>query len=641
MKRLQFILSFLLISLFSSTLSAAEIWVSINGSDKNSGTITHPFATIDAALRKARELRRLNDATVQNGIFIHVSGGVYQRYEPLFIRPEDSGTETSPTIIQAVNGANPIISGGIQIKNWQRLKSTVQGLHKSIKDKIWVADLSYSANQLFNCRQLWVNGSKATRAKNTSADSMLRILSWNHADETCWIPAAKEEDITQLQGAEMFIHQWWAIATLRIKSAKKIGDSVLLSFHQPESKIQSEHPWPAPWISKETGNSAFYLTNAIQFLNEPGEWFLDVKNQKMYYYPHANENMETAEVIAPAIETLVNVEGTIDNPVHHISFQGIQFQHTTWMRPSNYGHVPLQAGMYLLDAYKLKIPGTEDKRGLENQAWIGRPKAAVNLSYTHHTSFINCVFQHLASTGIDYVRGASYDKIERNVFKDIGGTAIQLGVYSDEAFETHLPYSPTDEREICKHLQVTNNVVNNVANEDWGCVGISAGYVQNTLIQYNDVSDVSYSGICVGWGWTKTINALKNNKILNNQVTRYAKHMYDVGGLYTLSAQPGTLIANNYIDSIYKAPYAHDPNHWFYFYLDEGSAYITIQNNWCPSEKVMRNSNGPGNTWENNGPSVSDTVKMNAGLQQKFNHLLKYKNAYNNWPINTPSKKQL
>ncbi len=93
------------------------------------------------------------------------------------------------------------------------------------------------------------------------------------------------------------------------------GDSTKLFFHQPESKIQNEHPWPAPWISKETGNSAFYLVNALQFLDEPGEWYLDVANRKIYYWPRNNENLSTASVIAPSLETLVKIEGTIDPPV--------------------------------------------------------------------------------------------------------------------------------------------------------------------------------------------------------------------------------------------------------------------------------------------------------------------------------------
>ncbi|MBC7722133.1 MAG: right-handed parallel beta-helix repeat-containing protein [Pedobacter sp.] len=618
------------------TGNAAEIWVATNGSDNNIGTANQPLATVAAAFRMAREMRRLHNSSIINGIHIIIKGGTYQFYEPLFVRPEDSGTPISPTIIESAPNEQAIFSGGTNITGWQKLKENITGLPKEAKGKIWVADVPMMGNNLFNFRQLWVNGAKATRAKDSDGDSMNRILSWNHEAEQCWIPKPKTADLTSIIGMEMFIHQWWAIAVLRIKSVDVQGDSAKLSFYQPESKIQSQHPWPAPWLSKETGNSAFYLTNAIQFLNQPGEWYLDVKSQKLYYYPKADEDMATSTVIAPSLETLVRVEGTIDNPVTNVFFKGISFQHTGWLRPSQMGHVPLQAGMYLLDAYKLKIPGTLDKKGLENQAWIGRPISAVTLAYTANTGFKNCQFEHLASTGLDYVKGSQKDEIIGNLFKDIGGTGIQVGIYSEEAFETHLPYNPTDKRELCNNTHIANNLVTNVANEDWGCVGISAGYVQGINIEHNEISDVSYSGICVGWGWTKTINAMRNNKMFANKVTRYAKHMYDVGGLYTLSAQPGSVISENYIDSIYKAPYAHDPKHWFYFYLDEGSSYINIKNNWCPADKVMRNSNGPGNNWENNGPMVADSIKNSAGLQLSYQYLLKQKMAYNNWPINHP-----
>jgi hypothetical protein len=140
---------------------------------------------------------------------------------------------------------------------------------------------------------------KAVRARAQNQDTMARILSWNHKTQTCWIPKPKGMDISSVKGVEMFIHQWWAIAILRIKSMKIAGDSIQLSFYQPESRIESEHPWPAPWISNETGNSAFYLTNAIQFLDEPGEWYLDQHARKIYYYPRSNENMNTASVVAP------------------------------------------------------------------------------------------------------------------------------------------------------------------------------------------------------------------------------------------------------------------------------------------------------------------------------------------------------
>jgi hypothetical protein len=596
------------------TVYAADIWVAVNGSDNNPGTKAQPMATIGMALRKAREMRRLNDPAVAGGVHIIVQGGWYALYEPLFIRPEDSGTPASPTFIEAAPGAHTVVSGGVAITGWSKPKERIPGLPAEAQGKVWVADAPAIGGQFMNFRQLWVNEMKAIRARERDGDSMNRILSWNHATEQCWIPKPATAALNTATGMEMVIHQWWAIAILRIRSIAAKGDSALLSFHQPESRIQSEHPWPAPWISKKTGNSAFFLTNAIQFLNQPGEWYLDRERHRVFYWPRNGEDMRSAKVIVPALETLVNVEGTADRPVAHVYFKGLDFRYATWLRPSEQGHVPLQAGMYLLDAYKLQLPGTPDKKGLENQAWIGRQPAAVALKYVQYTGFERCHFSHMAATGLDYIKGTYNDTITGCVFTDIGGTAIQAGTFSEPGFETHLPYNPNDQRELCRNLTISNNLITHCTNEDWGCVGISAGYVQGINIGHNEVSDVSYSGICVGWGWTKTINAMRNNRIHANLVHHYAKYMYDVGGIYTLSAMPGSVISDNCVHTILKAPYAHDPEHFFYMYLDEGSAYITIKNNWTEKEKYMKNSNGPGNTWENNGPTVADSVKRKAGL---------------------------
>jgi hypothetical protein len=98
--------------------------------------------------------------------------------------------------------------------------------------------------------------------------------------------------------------------------------------------------------------------------------------------------------------------------------------------------------------------------------------------------------------------------------------------------------------------------------------------------------------------------------------------MYDVGGVYTLSAQPNTEISENSIHDLEKAPYAHDPNHYQYIYFDEGSSYIRSRNNWTEVDKFFSNTPGPGNEWINNGPQVADSVKINAGLQKEYKDLL-------------------
>ena len=585
------------------------IWVSPSGNDHNAGTHDAPLAIVAAAFRKAREERRLHDPAVKDGIHIVLRGGEYLLTEPLFIRPEDAGTETSPTVVEAAPGEEPVLSGGVSVQGWRPLKGT----------KMYEADAPAIGGRTLAFRQLWVNGRKAIRARDIAdEDHMRRILSVDKDKQEIWIPGMANLPAHPGQ-MEMTIHQMWATAVLRIRSIDQIGDRCRLRFWEPESHLEFEHPWPAPVMDsghQQNGNSAYFLSNALELLDSPGEWYGDIEKGKIYYWPRPGEDLSKISVVVPALTHLVQISGTADRPVSYIQWKGIRFAYSTWMRPSEAGHVPLQAGMYLLDAYKLKVPGTPDKKGLENQAWIGRPPGAVELSYADHIAFNNCSFQHLASTGLDLMRGTHADTISSCVFRDIGGTAIQAGVYSDEAFETHLPYDPTDTREICQDEWITGNLVTDCTNEDWGTVGISAGYVRDIHIEHNEVSEVAYSGICVGWGWTRTINCMRNNHIIGNFVHHYAKHMYDVGGIYTLSAQPGTVISENRIDSIYHPDYVHDPKHWFYFYFDEGSSHITIRNNWCPEEKFMHNANGPGNVWENNGPMVDEKIKVSAGIKK-------------------------
>jgi hypothetical protein len=620
------LLTVCMLSVSSVNSYASDIWVAINGNDNNIGTKDNPKQTIAAALRQARELRRLNDPSITNGIHIIVEGGEYVLDEPLFIRPEDSGTASSPTIIENEPGAKPVISGGAPITNWKKVSAHITGLPKEAQGKIWKAAIPQTGGNNLLFRQLWVNGNKAIRARESDTDEgMNRILSLDKQKQEIWIPVSANGLPKHPGQMEMMIHQMWAIANLRVKSITIDGNKAGLTFYQPESKIEFEHPWPAPVIDKDhkmNGNSAFYLTNSLWFLNKPGEWYEDINAGKIYYWPRKGENLANVKVIAPSLEKLVQVSGTMERPVSYVFFKGISFEYTTWLRPAQQGHVPLQAGMYLLDAYKLKIKGTPEKSGLENQAWVGRPPAAVELTYANHTGFEGCTFTHLASTALDYTRGTHDDEIKGNLFKDIGGTGIQVGVFSDEGFEAHLSYNPSDAREICTNEHIENNLVNDATNEDWGCLGISAGYVKGIRIEHNEVCDVSYSGINVGWGWTKVANAMSDNIIRANKVHHYAKHMYDVAGIYTLSAQPNSVIDSNYVDSIYKVSYAHDPQHWFYLYTDEGSSYFTVKNNWCPSEKFLKNANGPGNVWENNGPMVTEDIKNAAGLQSPYKYLL-------------------
>jgi len=406
-------------------MSQAKIYVATKAAEKSDGSSLFPFTNLKEAIRKARDLRRLSDPSIENGIQIIFKDGRYPLTETLVLRPEDAGTGKSPTVFQAENN-QAIISGGVAIKDWSKLQSAIPGMDAQMVPNIWVAKIPKINGLSFNFRQLWVNDQKAVRAKSVNGDKMDRILDWNKRERTCIIPTPKFAHLDQVENMELFIHQWWEIANLRIKKIETKGDSTRISFHAPENKIQSEHPWPAPWISTETGNSAFYLTNAIQFLDEPGEWWLDTKNDLLYYYPRKDENMQTASVIAPYLETLVAFQGISQQNISNIIFKNISFQHSSWMRPSLQGHVPHQVGLYMTEAYKLKPAGTKEKPFLDNQAFVGRPNAAIELNFTNHIQFENCSFQHLAANGIDCKIGVKNVQIEGNLFKDIGANGLML-----------------------------------------------------------------------------------------------------------------------------------------------------------------------------------------------------------------------
>ena len=614
MKKTFIYLSFIIFLGWFPSLFAGEIYVSLQGNDKNPGTKEAPFYTLNRAIKQAREWRRLNRPEVAGGIYIRLEEGVYAQRNSLFLRPEDSGTPDSPTVICAVDGAHPVISGGVAVTGWKR-GCNHPAIPEKLKQKIWSVEAPLIGNRRVETRQMWVNGHKVQRAAQFPDGGLEQMIDFNPEEQTITIPVSQNVNPKRLQNAgqlEMIVHQRWAIAILRVKSIDVKDGQAVVRFHEPESHLEFAHPWPQPVIGGEKGNSSFCLTNALELLDQPGEWFQEYPSGTIYYYPQAGENMETAEVIIPALETLVTIDGTLSRPVKHIQFNGITFAHTSWMRPSFQGHVTLQGGFPLLDAYKLQEPGLPEKAELENQAWIIRPETAIRVRGAEHIDFKHCTFRHLSSTGLDYEWAVTASSVEDCQFTDIGGTALLVGAFPDGGLETHIPFIPADVRELCSHITIRNNFISNVTNEDWGCVGIGAGYVRNMDISHNEVCHLNYSGICVGWGWTSLESGMCNNRIEANYVHHFARRLYDAGGLYTLSNQPGSVMRNNRIEHLIEAPYATN-DRAFYIYLDEATDGYTMENNWCPAERFDSNRPGKKNVWKNNGPQVADSIKYKAG----------------------------
>ena len=477
--------------------------------------IVHEGESIHNALRQAREWRRTGDPRCVGGITITLQEGRYYMQEPLFLRPEDSGTKESPLIIRGSGTLKSFICGDARQRHTQLWP---------LKEQVDSLPLSKYDNGLPN-------------------KGMERIIDFNTTDRTITIPTPPD---SVLQGSalentplEMVVHQRWAIAILRVKEMKVEGDKTIVSFMEPESRLEFEHPWPQPVIGGEKGSSSFLLRTTEQ---------------------------------RDGIEQLVIVDGA-----NYVRFEGLTFDKTCWNRPLHKGHVTLQGGFPLVDAYKLKEnPGLPWDEGLENQAWIERPVSAVTVRNAHHVDFHSVLFQNLAATALDFVDNISDCMVQNCTFGNMGGTAIMGGSFAESPREVHRPY--TDLAKRCQRLTIDGNFIIDAANEDWGAVAIALGYVRNCTISRNFVSRVSYSGICVGWGWTPHDTGMQHNRIVDNKVSYYACQLYDAGGIYTLSNQPSSVISGNIISAPYPAPYATN-DRGFRIYLDARTDGFTIANN--------------------------------------------------------------
>jgi hypothetical protein len=107
-----------------------------------------------------------------------------------------------------------------------------------------------------------------------------------------------------------------------------------------------------------------------------------------------------------------------------------------------------------------------------------------------------------------------------------------------------------------------------------------------------------------------------------NNVTDNLKLMADGAGIYTLSKQPGTLIAENYVHDIVRTS-VQGSYIMAGIYLDEGSNLITVRDNVIQNtgeSAVFQNGVGPSNTFSNNGGS-SPSVIANSGLEPAYQNI--------------------
>ncbi len=482
--------------------------------------------TAPCSLLGARDaVRRLN-ANMTADLQVCLAGGTYLLSEPFELlesaTTHDSGTNGFNVVYRALNNEPPVLSGGRAISGFT--------LHDAANHVFQASAPGLTARQLF------VNGQRATRARSRN-NMGLTPIEHGFRSSTAELSKFKHQNHIELAGELDWRHYRCPVESIT-------GTDVRLQ--DPCWALSQDVPGGGWWQFKEVG----WVENAYELLDEPGEFYIDAEQGQIFYKPRDGEDMATAQVVAPILETLVRGQGVVGAPLHHVVFRGLTFSHATWNEPSTgLGYTSWQSG------FLHRTPGS-----YSDYVFAVMPS---NLTFEAVDSlrFENNRFEHLGASGLDLYRASSNNTLVGNRFDDISGRAITLG---------HIDDADAPEAEMLKHNTISNNFITHSGVEYRDCAIIFVGYTQDTLIEHNWLRYGPYTGISLGWGWASHPSSKASRNLIRwNRIEDFMQHTFDGSGVYALGIQRDSSVDHNYIHT--GMPRGEG------IFPDQGAAYMAWQ----------------------------------------------------------------
>jgi len=544
-----------------------EIYVSTQGNDTTGdGSEENPYATIQKALEKVDQINEYQ----WGDIIVNVSGGTYTITETIVIDEKYSGKNGYNVIIRGEEDNQPIISGGIKIKSTDWTEG---------ENGIWKAPLS----GVDYVRNLYINGYPAVMARSDRHyDTAESKRDASKISTTIYNVGSGENTVTTEDIA--MTEASTGLDPELVENEEDYGFSMSIE----ELGVDFEHPvgiefvWPytfenhiTPVIKsvksdgiitfymnhellqrrEETAfvtGSSFYLQNAKELINKPGEFCYDKGDGYIYYYPYSYEDMKTADSYIGNVEGMVKVAGSsLSSKVENITFENLAFRYGANNFISKYGYIGSQTDGILVPF------GWSDGQIAY--------KAQFAVDNADNVNIEGCEFSCLGSAAISMVDSVSNSSINGNIIRDISGTGIRIG--------HPIHNRQRDGIEVCRNIDVTNNVIRRIAGEMFNNCAITIYYEKFINILHNDIENVPYSGMSIGWGWGGGAAYDHSDiDISYNRIKNVMNSLSDGGGIYTLGPIKNGIISNNYIED-------HNAGHGGLIYNDQGSSLIKVFNN--------------------------------------------------------------
>jgi len=518
-----------------------ELYVSENGADTNNGQKDSPFKSLERALE---EIASLND-DMTGDIIVNIESGSYHLKETLNITTEHSGKNGFDVIFRGVSKENPpIIHGGTKLTDWTEYRD---GIYKTTVD----GNVEY-------LRNLYIDGQPAIRARSKYMYALKENWKTDGKKNGGFILDVTGNNFPEISKPYELETVWpltWFAQRLLVEDITRVDDeTIIMHMKQPMFDLSQAQTTQNIAVMAD---KACFIENAIEFLDEPGEFYYDKDTKTVYYYPYKEQNLNVADVYAPTTEHLINVNGnSIDDLVTNITFDNIDFRYGAWNDTSKEGFLGSQATHI--------IKGQKDKQ--TNHTMPGQ----LMVNRADNVNVLNSRFSCMTAVAVLMEDAVSNSKVDGNAFWNLGGTGVVIDTFD------HDPHFNSDDSRIpsmrqCENITVSNNICRRVALDYYGCVGIHAYYPKNIKIYHNDISDVPYTGMSVGWGWGVEELRDWNFDVSYNKVVGVNKYLSDGANLYTLGETTGSIISYNY--------FADNGDYRGGVYNDSGSRNIDIFKN--------------------------------------------------------------
>lgn len=516
-----------------------SLFVSPDGAGVNSGSKESPFASIAEARNRIRALKQDG---LSGEVVVWVRGGRYEIESPIVFNCFDSGNDRLTIRYKAWPGEHPVVSGGKVLEGrWERYKGDIWALKvPAVRDRQWWF------RQLFKdgvrqIRSRYPNDGRWLTVEKTAPEGEFGDPNKVFVDEDLPFGSLARKE------SEAVMFNLWSISRARIWTS---------------GKRMFQTSTPLGWIghastSIQPGRKV-YLEHALEFIDQPGEWYLDRDEFVLYYMAEKGENPNDAEWVAPYAKQLLRLQGRSDQPIRNLKIEGLAFEHASWQLPLA-GYAGIQAGYY----------GSK----YVSQATYS-PRMAILCQYTDHCTFENIRLAHTGTSGIGLGAGCNNTLVNDCTLDDIGGTGILIGWrrIANEPPRRWFENDWADMLDVPKKNTVTNNELSNCGEIQLSSCGIMTAFTEDTRIAHNEIREMPHIGITIGFIWNDDPTSQKRTIVEYNHIHHCMKRLVDGAAIYTLGYQPGTIIRNNYI---------HDILNGHGIYCDEGSAHILFENNIC------------------------------------------------------------